>query len=65
MWLLFRPLERHTGTRKDTFSKCLKVGDTIDEDDQRLMKESSLIWLSTHVAVSTVEPSLATLWMIG
>ena len=28
----------HTGTCKDTFSKCLKVGDAIDEDDQRLIQ---------------------------
>lgn len=28
----------HTGTCKDTFSKCLNVGDAIDEDDQRLIQ---------------------------
>ena len=28
----------HTGTCKDTFSKCLKVGDAADEEDQRLIQ---------------------------
>ena len=28
----------HTGTCKDTFSKCLKVGDATDEEDQRLIQ---------------------------
>jgi len=28
----------HTGTCKDNFSKCLKVGDAIDEDYQRLIQ---------------------------
>ena len=30
----------NTGTCKDTFSKCLKVGDAIAEDDQRLIQKN-------------------------
>ncbi len=28
----------HTGACKDTFIKCLKVGDATDEEDQRLIQ---------------------------
>ena len=28
----------HTGTCKDTFSKCLKVGDATEEENQRLIQ---------------------------
>ena len=28
----------HTGTCKDTFSECLKVGDVTDEEDQHLIQ---------------------------
>ena len=31
-------MERQTGTCKDTFSKCLNVGDVTDEEDQRLIQ---------------------------
>ncbi len=52
----------HTGTRKDTFSKYLKVGDAIFyENDQRLIKGI----IPDMVAASIVKPTLTIFRMIG
>ena len=54
----------HIGSCKDTFSKCLKEGDTIHEDDQcHIQGIIPDMVIDAHGRIN--KRTMTTLWMIG